>query len=43
MNLCEFMDNKWCFNNKNVFTAIGVVWVNGRSGQKPQNAQFKAF
>ena len=28
---------------KNVFTAIRVVWVNGGSGQKPQNGQFKAF
>ena len=43
MNLCGFMDNKWCFNNKNVFTAIKVAWVNGGSGQKPQNGQFKAF
>ena len=42
MNLCEFIDNK-CFNNKNVFTAIRVVWVSGESGQKPQNGQFKAF
>ena len=43
MSLCEFMNNRWCFNNKNVFTAIRVVWVNGGSGQKPQNGQFKAF
>ena len=31
------MDNKWCFINKNVFTAITVVYINGGSGQKPQN------
>ena len=31
------------FNNKNVFTAIRVAWVNGGPGQKPQNGQFKAF
>ena len=22
MNSCKFIDNKWCFNNKNDFTAI---------------------
>ena len=26
--------NLWCFNNKNVFTAIRVVCINGGSGQK---------
>ena len=26
--LCEFRDNKWCFNTKNIFTAMRVVWVN---------------
>ena len=25
VGLYEFMDNKWCCNNKNVFTAIRVV------------------
>ena len=40
---CEFMGIYKCFNNKNVFTTIRVVWVNGVSGQKPQNGQFKAF
>ena len=34
MNSCEFMDNERCFNNKNVFTAIKVVYTNGGSGQK---------
>ena len=43
MNLCEFMDNKWCFNNENVFTAIKVVYVSGGPGQKPQNGQFRVF
>ena len=33
VNLCEFMDNK-CFNNKNVFTGIRVVYVSGGSGLK---------
>ena len=22
VNLCKFMANKWCFNNKNVFNTI---------------------
>ena len=35
VNSCEFIDNKWCFNNKNVFTAIRVVWASG--GSEPQN------
>ena len=26
--------NSWCFNNKNVFTAIRVVCINAVSGQK---------
>ena len=26
--------NSWCFNNKNAFTAIRVVYINGGSGQK---------
>ena len=46
MNLCKFIDNKWCFNNKNdknVFTAIKVVYINGGSGEKPQNGPFKSF
>ena len=43
VNSCEFLDNKWCFNNKNVFTAIEVVYINGGSGQKPQNGHFKVF
>ena len=43
VNSCEFMDNKWCFNNKDVFTIIRVVWASGGSGLKPQNGQFKAF
>ena len=29
MNSCKFIDNKWCFNNKNVFTAIKVVYKCG--------------
>ena len=37
------MDNKWCFNNEKLLTAIRGVWVSGGSGQKPQNDQFKAF
>ena len=43
VNSCEFMGNKWCFNNKNVFSAIRVVQVSGGSGQKPQNGQLKVF
>ena len=38
-----FIDNKWCFNNKNDFTTIRVVWASGGSGLKPQNGQFKVF
>ena len=41
VNLCEFMGNKWCFNNKNVFTTIHVVWVTTGDGLKSQNGQFK--
>ena len=37
------MGNKWCFNNKNVFTTIRVVWVTTDDGLKPQNGQFKIF
>ena len=33
-NSSKFIDNKWCFNNKNVFTAIKIVYINGGSGQK---------
>ena len=45
VNSCEFMDNKWCFNNnlKNVFPTIRVVWASEGSGLKPQNGQFKVF
>ena len=43
MNSCEFIDNKQCFNDKNVFTAIRVVQVGGGSEEKPQNGQFKGF
>ena len=36
--------NSWCFNNKNAFTAIKVVYINGGgTGKKPQNGQFKVF
>ena len=35
------MGNKWCFNNKNVFTTIHVVWVTTGDGLKSQNGQFK--
>ena len=28
------MDNKWCFNNKNVFTAIKEVYINRGTAQK---------
>ena len=39
--------NSWCFNNKNVFTAIKVVYINGGGGggpgKKPQNGQLKVF
>ena len=34
MNSCKFIDNKWYFNNKNIFTAIKVVYINGGSGKK---------
>ena len=43
VNLYEFTDNKWCCNNKNVFTANRAVNVSGGSGLKPQNGQFKVF
>ena len=42
MNSCKFIDNK-SLNNKNIFTAIKVVYINGGPGQKPQNGQFKVF
>ena len=29
--------NSWCFNNKNIFTAIKVVYLKGGPGKKPQN------
>ena len=32
MNLCKFMGNKWCFDNKNVFTTIRVKWVTTGDG-----------
>ena len=32
VNSCKFIDNKCRFNNKNVFTAIKVVHINGGSG-----------
>ena len=28
------MGNKWCFDNKNVFTTIRVVWVTTGDGLK---------
>ena len=34
VNSCKFIDNKWFFNNKNVFTAIKVVYINRGSGKK---------
>ena len=43
MNSCKFTDNKWCFNNENIFTAIKAVYINGGPGKKPQNGQFKVF
>ena len=26
--------NSWCFNNKNIFTAIKVVYIKGGPGKK---------
>ena len=37
------MGNKWCFNNKNVFTTDRVVWVTTWVWEKSQNGQFKVF
>ena len=43
MSLYKCLDNKWCFNDKNVFNTVRVVQRNGSSGQKPQNGQFRVF
>ena len=34
MNSRKFIDNKWCFNNKNAFTAMKVVYISEGSGEK---------
>ena len=34
MNSCKFIDNKWRFNNKNVFTAVEKYRETGGSRQK---------
>ena len=43
MNSCKFIDNKWRFNNKNVFTAVEQYREMEGPGKKPQNGQFKRF